>query len=318
MTNWDAKLIRPSAPRLSVLQQAHALFEQQRETWDLFRDNEAMLAEMKIKIFSKDNRRIVVQANPGRTVSTSAKVDPASIAERPCFLCPDSIPPLERGISFGDYILLPNPYPVLKHHMTIAFRDHVPQILEGRINDLLALTKALGPEMFVLYNGPRCGASAPDHMHFQACSGDNVPLFKQLPAAADNGQVVPLTVWGRNMLVCGCREVQQARNRIGLIINSLKAITGETEEPMFNIVAQYRDGRYIITIFPRAKHRSACYFARPQKRILISPAAIEMAGIIVVANADHFDRVDETVVHSMFREVTFGDDLFSRLAEAVT
>ncbi|MBN1308458.1 MAG: DUF4922 domain-containing protein, partial [Chitinispirillaceae bacterium] len=306
MNNWDATLISPSAPRGSLLQQIQALFKQQRETWDLFRNNEALLAAMKIKTLMMDNRRIVVQANPGRTASTNANVDPASIAGRPCFLCPNGIPPLERGIAFGDYIMLPNPYPVLKHHMTIAFRVHAPQLLGERIADLLALTKSLGPEMFVLYNGPRCGASAPDHMHYQACSVDHVPLFEQLPAEAEDGRTVPLSIWGRNMVVCCCKEAAQARSRIQCIISALKKIVGGPGEPMFNIVSLYRDERYIITLFPRAKHRSACFFAPPHERILISPAAIEMAGIVVVADIDHFDRVDENVVYSMFREVTLG------------
>jgi hypothetical protein len=267
MNNWDTKLIKPSSPSVSLLQQVHALFQQQRAAWNMFRDGEAALAGMKIKIFALDNKRVIVQANPGRSISTNAKVDPSSVAGRPCFLCPDSLPPLERGISFGDYIILPNPYPILKHHMTIAFRNHVPQLLEDRISDLLAIAKALGPEMFVTYNGPRCGASAPDHMHFQAGNSEGVPLFEQLPADSDNDQVVPLTIWGRNMLVCSFKQAEQVQSCIESVISVLKDITEEQSEPMINIVALYRDGRYIISIFPRAKHRSACYFAEPQQQI---------------------------------------------------
>jgi hypothetical protein len=91
MSTWDAKCITPSSPEVTVLEQVHALFQQQRETWFLLRDNEATLASMKIKTFSIDNKHIIVQANPGRSISTNAKVDPKSVAERPCFLCPDSV-----------------------------------------------------------------------------------------------------------------------------------------------------------------------------------------------------------------------------------
>ncbi len=318
MSNWDDKLIKPSSPPVSAIEEVHALFEQQRATWPMFREGEATLAGIRSKIFLSNNRRIVVQANPGRVISSGAKVDPASVAKRPCFLCPDTLPPLERGISFGDYIILPNPYPILKYHMTIPHRNHLPQRIEGSIKNLCTLTKALGPEMFVIYNGPRCGASAPDHMHFQACGNENIPLFEQLPPAANKNQVLPLTIWGRNMLVCSFREAAQVEKCIRSTINALKEITGEKVEPMINMVALYRDDHYIITIFPRAKHRSACYFAGPQQQILISPAAMEMAGIIVVANSEHFDRVDETVVQSIYQEVTLGTDLFSRLVEAVT
>lgn len=318
MSTWDSKLIKPSSRSVPLLQQVHVLFRQQRATWDMFRDGEAMLAGMRTSIVTMDNMRCIVQANPGRSISTNARVDPSSVAGRPCFLCPDNLPPQERGISFGEYIMLPNPYPVLENHLTIAFRNHLPQFLEGRIDSLCAFTKALGPEMFVIYNGPRCGASAPDHMHFQACSSKGVPLFEQLPLASDKDQVVPLTSWGRTMLVCSFRQAKQVQVRIQSIISALKDITGDTCEPMINIVALYRDERYVIIVFPRAKHRSSCYFDEPQRKISISPAAIEMAGIIVVSNIDHYDRVDETTLLSMFREVSLGSNLFSLLTEAVT
>jgi ATP adenylyltransferase/5',5'''-P-1,P-4-tetraphosphate phosphorylase II len=318
MNKWDSKLLRPSSQTVSVLQQVHELFQQQRATWSMFRDGEAMLAGMKTRVFTRDTMRFIVQANPGRSISTNAKVDPASVASRPCFLCPENLPPPERGISFGDYIMLPNPYPVLKHHMTIALRNHLPQLLEGRINALCAITKALGPEMFVIYNGPRCGASAPDHMHFQACSSKGIPLFEELQIDPDKNQVVPLIGWGRTMLVCSFRHAKQAQLSIQSIIDTLKEITGDSLEPMINIVALYRNDRYILSVFPRVKHRSACYFDEPQRKISISPAAIEMAGIIVVANIDHFDRVDEVALLSMFKEVSLGSDLFSKLTEAVT
>jgi ATP adenylyltransferase/5',5'''-P-1,P-4-tetraphosphate phosphorylase II len=318
MSAWDAKLIEPSSPREPMLQQVHALFQQQRATWELFRNGEAALSKIKSRILTIDDKRVIVQANPGRSSSTNAKVDPASVAKRPCFLCPDSLPPLERGIAFGNYIMLPNPFPILKHHMTIALRNHEPQQLDNHIEDLLAVTRALGPEMFVIYNGPRCGASAPDHMHFQACVREGVPLFEQLPLASDKDQVVPLTLWGRNLVVCSFGQASQAQACIQSVITALKDSTGEKSEPMMNIVALFRDDRYIISIFPRARHRSACYFAEPKQQIAISPAAIEMAGIVVVANMDHFDRVNENVVLSMYKEVTLGNDLFSRLVEAVT
>ena len=258
MSPWDAKLIKPSSPGVPLAEQVQALFNQQRATWDLFRDGEAQLAGMKIKTFEKNGRCIIVQANPGRTVSTGAKVDPESVAGRPCFLCPGALPTPERGVSFGDYVLLPNPYPIWKRHMTIPCRLHVPQLFEGRIMDLLALAKALGPEMFVIYNGPRCGASAPDHMHFQACESAGVPLFDQLPADNGNDRVVPLTIWERNLLACSFKDAEQAYKRITVIIRALKDITAEPDEPMFNCIARYADGRYTLCLFPRAKHRSAC------------------------------------------------------------
>ena len=126
MSNWEAKLIKPFTPELPLSRQVRSLFRQQRETWDLFREGEASLSTIRSKRFFMDGKDIIVQSNPGRSISTNAKVDPKSIAKRPCFLCPDSLPPQERGIAFGNYILLPNPYPILKHHLTIARLSALP------------------------------------------------------------------------------------------------------------------------------------------------------------------------------------------------
>ena len=317
MNRWKPKLLAPSAPDLPLSQRIGELLRQQRATWDLFRKGEEALGSITTKKFYFDNRHVIVQANPGRFISTSAKVDPQSIAKRPCFLCPESLPPAERGIASGDFVLLPNPYPILCSHLTIAFNRHEPQRIAGHIPEFIALVKELGPAMFLLYNGPRCGASAPDHMHFQACAGGGVPLFEQLPSTIINGGIEPLAIGGRNLLAGSFADAADAADFIGRSLAALQTITGEPEEPMLNIVARFSSGRYSIAFFPRAKHRSARYFAPPDRRLSISPAAMEMAGIVVVAEATHFDRVDAEAVRTIYREVTLGPDLFSRLAKAV-
>ncbi len=313
---WDAKLLGPFPPGLSLLERVHALFAQQRASWDLFRENEAALDAVRIKTFSHDRARVVIQANPGRSVSTNANVDPAAVAVRPCFLCPGALPPAERGIAFGDYVMLPNPFPVLRHHMTIACRDHVSQKLDGRVHDLFAFAKELGPGMFLIYNGPRCGASAPDHFHFQACCSEGVPLLGETHTGLTEG-IEPRSLFGRTMLACRFRASDRAEDAIGRIIAALRRITGETAEPMLNLVVQYRDDRFTACLFPRTKHRSTHYFAPTPGRIAISPAAIEMAGVVVVADTAHFERVDEAMVLSMFREVTFDDERLLRVAAEV-
>lgn len=314
---WEPRLLRPSSPDTPLHRQVMDLLEQQRATWELFRAGEAALDEMQVKTFGSGADRVIVQANPRRRLSTNAKVDPASVAKRPCFLCPDALPPPERGVAFGDYVVLPNPYPILRHHVTVALRSHTPQQLEARIADLPALTRALGPEMFVIYNGPRCGASAPDHQHFQACETRGVPLFEQLPPVESGDALRPLTIGGRRLLHVATGNAAWAQERIQTILTALRTLTGEKHEPMVNLVARYIDNRYQISVFPRERHRSACYSAEPPQRIAISPAAIEMAGVVVVADVKHFDRVDEAVVRGVYEEVTLKRETFDRLVEAV-
>ena len=317
MNRWQSHLITPSGTGIPLRQQVARLLEQQRSTWELFRNGEAALSRIVTRRLIIDGHDVIVQANPGRSISTNAKVDAESVANRPCFLCPGSLPPQERGVAFGDYIVLPNPYPVLRSHLTIAFNRHEPQHIDGRLHDLCTLAKALGPDLFILYNGPRCGASAPDHLHFQACSAQGVPLFDQLPVKESCDMPRSVTLCGRNVLTGSFSRIESAARFLATALSVLKGITGSTGEPLVNIVIRFRDGRFSVALFPRAKHRSACFFAEPSQRLSISPAAVEMAGVIVVADRSHFDRVDAPAIQSIYREVTMEDTLFSNFVKAV-
>jgi len=315
MNAWNNRLLPPAAPDESLSVQLEHLLEQQRSTWELFRNGEAALDSVTTKQYTLNSSDIIVQSNPGRAISTNAKVDPASIAQRPCFLCPASLPPQERGISFGRYIIMPNPFPILKNHVTIAFEKHLPQKLGGRTADLSALAEALGPDMFVLYNGPRCGASAPDHMHFQACCAQGVPLFEEFSCTADDNRFSARSLWGRNLLCGSFSGRKKAAVALQQALASLSSVTAGKDEPMLNIIIRSSGSRLHVALFPRAKHRSACYFAPPDERLSISPAAVEMAGIVVVADPGHFDRTTGDAVYAMYREVTLDDTLFSQVAK---
>ena len=153
------------------------MLEQQRRTWPLLAAGEASFAKVISREIEDRGSRVIVQSNPGRRVSTSAKVDPGSVAARPCFLCERNLPPEERGVAFGDdLIVFANPFPIVGDHLSIVSRDHAPQRIAGRVAEMLALARALGPKMLVLYNGPACGASAPDHFHFQAGQSSALPI----------------------------------------------------------------------------------------------------------------------------------------------
>jgi len=317
MTNWENRLFDTQSAERTLPQHIDALLTQQRRTWELFRNGEASLSAVTTKEFIINGIRIVAQANPGRSISTNAKVDPGSIAQRPCFLCPDALPEAERGIAQGNFVLLPNPYPILPKHMTIAFKMHSPQKIDGHVNNFIALTKELGSDMFILYNGPCCGASAPDHMHFQTAQSSGVPLFQQLKEKSLPEKFTPLTLGERN-LFAGCfNDCERTVTSLERLIATYRHLIAGDQEPMLNIVARYADARYTIAVFPRAKHRSACYFAPEEKRLSISPAAIEMAGIVVVADVNQFNRVDEKTIRDIYREVTIESHQFNQLAEEI-
>ena len=292
-----------------------ALLEYQRENWQLFRQGEEALSGMQTRIIPEGHAQIVVQANPGRRKSTHATVDPESISKRPCVLCAENIPPDERGVAFGDLVILPNPYPVLRRHFTVPSREHSPQRLSGRIPGMLELARALGPDMLVFYNGPHCGASAPDHFHFQACSNSGIPLFSHIPVGGQKDERLALTSFGRRLLVCSDRDAGKTAEYVQQVLDCLPA---EDPEPLINVLAVFRDGGFLTVLWPRSKHRPACYFKEGEARIAVSPAAMEMAGILVVAEPDHFDRVDRNTAVSIYEEVSLDAAQFDQLAKAVT
>ncbi|MCH5346097.1 MAG: DUF4922 domain-containing protein, partial [Muribaculaceae bacterium] len=164
---------------LSLARAVENLLEQQLTAWPLAAQNYEALRNVRVKEVPVGETTIKVQFNPSRIVSTGAKVDAKSIAERRCFLCEENRPAEQRGVDFGEYVVLVNPFPIFPRHLTIPSRHHEPQILGKRVADMAQLAKEL-PDYTIFYNGARCGASAPDHVHFQAGNSDFLPLQSML------------------------------------------------------------------------------------------------------------------------------------------
>ena len=160
---------------MMIKDQVNELFEQQLSVWEMARNNFEGLKTVQIREFDFDGFGVKVQFNPARMVSSGAKVDAKTIAQRKCFLCAANRPEVQRGIEWRDYDILINPFPIFTRHLTIPRREHVDQRLVPYISDMFDLAREL-PDFVVFYNGPKCGASAPDHMHFQAGNADFLPL----------------------------------------------------------------------------------------------------------------------------------------------
>jgi hypothetical protein len=287
------------------------MLEQQRRAWSLLAAGEASFAKVVSREIRDGASRVIVQSNPGRKTSTSAKVDPGSVAARPCFLCEANLPAEERGVGFGDdLVLFANPYPIVGDHLAIVSRAHVPQQIAGRVVEMLALARAIGPKMLVLYNGPRCGASAPDHFHFQAGHSGELPIAEDFARTGQRG----LDTFGRRTLVFRGEDEHDVGERIERAIEALARIMGTKDEPMLNIIATHGDG-LTVYVFPRQKHRPACFVAEGADRILWSPGALDMAGIAVIADPDHFDRVNPSVARAVYEEISVSPEVFRRWME---
>jgi hypothetical protein len=292
---------RPGEP---LRQRIDDLFAQQRATWPALREGEAALASLQRKTLTEGSESAIVQMNPARRHSTLANIDAKAIAARACFLCPENMPPEERGVAFEDLVLLPNPFPILPLHCTIADRLHRPQQLRGRIATFVYLAQEIGPDMAALYNGARCGASAPDHFHLQAARADDIPILAQLSAISDNGPVVPHASFGRNMLVVRGTNARDVTADLERSIDAFQQIEATTDEPMFNLLAHFAAGCHTVVLFPRAAHRPSCYFETGLDQLLISPAVLEMGGILVTTDPEHFARIDARTAHAIYEEVS--------------
>ncbi len=173
---WETEL-GPFVAGHGLASRAHALLKQQKGGWELLRNGYDSLRSVRSKVFEFDGFQVKVQFNPGRLISTMARVDAVSVRERKCFLCPENLPADQRAIRCEEgYLLLCNPFPIFPEHFTIPTLRHTPQLVRESFGMFLGFTRELGSRYTVLYNGPRCGASAPDHLHFQAGDRSFLPI----------------------------------------------------------------------------------------------------------------------------------------------
>ena len=290
-------------------EQVEKLIEQQLVVWQTPRDNYAALQNVEVKEFKVKRSTIKVQFNPARIVSSAAKVDNKSLKERKCFLCAANRPEVQEGIAWGEnYTILINPFPIFPKHLTIPCNDHTDQRILARIGDMMAIAKDL-PGFTLFYNGPKCGASAPDHMHFQA--GNRGFLgFETDYLNADKKEVISnagatlslLSGLANAAFLIEAVEIDAATELFVKLYNALEIPEGE-EEPMLNILCWSEEGKWKVAVFPRRKHRPACYSAEGDANILISPASVDMGGVFITPLEKDFKKITADDLEQILDEV---------------
>ena len=226
---------------------------------------------------------VFIRHIPHRVASTTAPVDRESVAKRPCFLCAGNLPAEEEGLPFDDnFTIYCNPFPIVDRHLTIAHREHRLQRIANQFGNMLDLAATL-PGYFVVYNGPECGASAPDHMHFQAGSRRLFPI--EMDTAGLNSVTVPN--YERNMFLFRGRERSALIDRMDRAIDLLAQATGKRPEPMVNIAVFQESGEWVTYLFPRGKHRPEVFH---RGELTVSPASIDLCGIFVVPLASRLRK----------------------------
>ncbi|MGN0231273.1 MAG: DUF4922 domain-containing protein [Muribaculaceae bacterium] len=265
-----------------------------------------------------------LQFNPARIVSSSAKVDARTISARRCFLCDDNSPEEQISLEIGGkYSLRVNPYPIFSRHFTVSSHCHVPQAISGRIADMLAIAKALDGYT-VFYNGPCCGASAPDHMHFQVAQSGAMPREADITDYA----VHPLArTTGSEMCVVGglpfsafliaATDSSQAVRLFDELLAALPVAEDETE-PKVNILCWHKALQWQILVVPRRCHRPSCYYAGGRQQMLISPASVDVAGLMIMPIADDFERITAADIETILGEVCFDESQIDKIVKRIS
>lgn len=306
---------------------AHELLLSQRREWPMLEKGYASLETVKTRPVPVEGVEILLQFNPGRMASAAAKVDPKSIRERRCFLCEANLPAEQRGLAFGeDYLILCNPFPIFPEHFTIPHRQHRPQEIAGSFGTMLELARELADRYVVFYNGPKCGASAPDHLHFQAGTKDFLPLVQEydrlkagFAALSDSAKLRVFASRGypARFIALESSDANESQRGFDAAYRALQRITGVTEEPLLNILMSYDAGAGRTLIFPRAKHRPSCYFAEGDQKILITPASVEMAGVCALPVERDFQRLRSDDLLKVYQEVSFPHAQFGEWCAAL-
>ena len=297
-------------------------FETQLAAWPMAAANFEALGGVKVKELDVNGMPFKVQFNPARMASSGAKVDAASLKARPCFLCEKNRPEVQIGIEWNDrYTILVNPFPIFHRHLTIPDTSHTDQLIAGRIADMMGLAAELNGYT-VFYNGPRCGASAPDHMHFQAGNSD----FLTIAPAIENAELKTIAADGDATLslvdtlpvkvfVIDAADHSAGERLFGRLLEAMPVPEGELE-PMLNLLCYSTPAGERLVVIPRKRHRPACY-GTDNGCMLISPASVDVGGVFITPRPEDFERMDQAAIASILDEVCLTAEEIGEIASHV-
>lgn len=283
-------------------------FNRQLEVWTDARHRFRDLKHVETRQFSD---QLKLQWNPARIVSTGAKIDKKTLGERPCFLCDKNRPKEQMSKQIDEkFHLLVNPFPILPVHFTIPARKHQPQLIYKNYGEMHRFI-SLHSDLMVFYNGPKCGASAPDHLHFQAGTNDILPLQTNWQRLSRNlTDIISLNDEEkisvvRDFIVPAFVIISKSAESDEALFRRLyKAMPqrGDETEPMMNIISWRKGEEFISVVIPREKHRPEAYFAEGDAQFVVSPGALDMSGLIITPREEDFRKLTEDKALSLLQE----------------
>lgn len=289
-------------------------FNRQLEVWTDARHRFRDLKHVETRQFSD---QLKLQWNPARIVSTGAKIDKKTLGERPCFLCDKNRPKEQMSKQIDEkFHLLVNPFPILPVHFTIPARKHQPQLIYKNYGEMHRFI-SLHSDLMVFYNGPKCGASAPDHLHFQAGTNGILPLQTNWQRLSRNlTDIISLNDEEkisvvRDFIVPAFVIISKSAESDEALFRRLyKAMPqrGDETEPMMNIISWRKGEEFISVVIPREKHRPEAYFAEGDAQFVVSPGALDMSGLIITPREEDFRKLTEEKALSLLQECGVSED----------
>ena len=300
-----------------MMQELDKFINDQLSVWPLAAANFRALKSVKSRQLEVDGLLCTVQCNPRRILSSTADTSPEAIASRKCFLCAENRPTEQFHLKFEGrkgrmYNIQVNPYPIFPGHLVIVREEHIPQEIWHHFPDMLDFSVKY-KDYTVFYNGPGSGASAPDHLHFQAVPRLSLPLERAVDVFLDNpgtplASVKDATLYRYSGFTEGVFALKATTSKslaklFYRLLDCTDRVEGDTE-PKFNLFAYFRDGEYRAFVTLRAQKRSHHFYSGGADHLTISPGAADMAGFFVAPFEEDFDKVNRASLEEMLSEVS--------------
>jgi hypothetical protein len=295
------------------------LLDRQKKSWPKLAHAYRELAQVRTRSVTCGSYKVYLQFNPQRAVSSGAAVDAESIKSRPCFLCKDNLPSEQQGILYrNQYLVLCNPAPIFDKHFTIVNLRHRPQTIDGDLIWLMNLAQDLASDFAVFYNGPACGASAPDHLHFQAIPVNALALLSELKELPPLKEISSVRYsmgknFDRSVIILESKNANELTEQFLRLLKTMQKILSTNNEPLVNVICTYTGNCWRLVIFLRQKHRPDAYFAEGENGIFISPGAIDMAGVIITPRLNDYKRLDCNTICNIYREVSLDEETLEKI-----
>ena len=307
-------------------------------TWTLAADNFKALADVHVREIEVNGLKVKLQFNPARMISSAAKLSKEDIAKRRCFLCLENRPDVQQCIPFEachghKYDILVNPYPIFPDHLVVAKSTHQDQSIEGRYEDMLLFARTYYTECSFYYNGPRCGASAPDHHHFQGVPRSVMPLEVRIDSLLnekneglsclhhllDHGDasLYHFDSFSTGIFVITSKSAEAASSLFDRLMSCAEIPEGDTE-PRINLFSWWTGEEYRSIVYFRRCHRSHHYFSEGPDHLTMSPGCADMAGVFIVPVEEEFHKLTPQLLAEMLEEITIPQDEQERLIDRLT